>query len=671
MTQNHAFLQAIFETPDDDTPRLIYADWLQERGQAEWAELIRAQCEQAARVAIRSKDEALARHARMRHLKERVSVLLAQPWAQHWLRLGAAFERGLPARFVLDASRFLVEGEQLGDWLEHGCWLSLRQADRHVEALADCSLLERVAALDLSGNRVGDDGLAVLMESPHLGRVRRLNLSSNRILPAGIDSLVGARSLGELVSLDLSYNRVGILGARSLGGGPGLSTVRSLNLSVCFIRDAGVQALAASPHLAHLTALQLDQGEEIGLGNSPWQPGVGDEGARALAQATFAETLCSLSLRYNDIGDEGARALAASARLRSLSRLDLHRNHIGSEAAQVLAERFGVGVELDRQGSELVDGVAATYGWDAEEIAAPSRDEVISLLRRAPVTLSPPPRQEVVDMLRICKERYEEDEPRLRLANWLAEHGDRRGEHIRVQIGLGGLSRADPAFEDLTRQEQELLDVHEADWVGPLRPLVQRWRFDRGLMRLTVTPRQLLSRAFLHATDSEAFAWVDEVWVDEATEEELAALVRAPVLNRITCLDLSGLPLEDAGAQTLAHGAVSGVGTTRLSLGSNELTVVGLRAVFESPLLARTEKLDLMFNRGLGDEAARALAAAPLPARLRELYLCHTGIEAAGALALAASPYLEQLTLLALGGNAIGPEAEEALRQRFGQRLRL
>src|SRR4051812_30955169 len=38
-----AFLGAILEAPDDDVPRLIYADWLEERGDPR-AEFIRAQC---------------------------------------------------------------------------------------------------------------------------------------------------------------------------------------------------------------------------------------------------------------------------------------------------------------------------------------------------------------------------------------------------------------------------------------------------------------------------------------------------------------------------------------------------------------------------------------------------------------------------------------------------
>ncbi len=42
------FISAICTTPDDDAPRLMYADWLSERGQNERGEFIRVQCELAA-----------------------------------------------------------------------------------------------------------------------------------------------------------------------------------------------------------------------------------------------------------------------------------------------------------------------------------------------------------------------------------------------------------------------------------------------------------------------------------------------------------------------------------------------------------------------------------------------------------------------------------------------
>ncbi len=46
MTEREALLRAVCEFPDDDTPRLVFADWLQEHGEEERAEFIRVQIEQ-------------------------------------------------------------------------------------------------------------------------------------------------------------------------------------------------------------------------------------------------------------------------------------------------------------------------------------------------------------------------------------------------------------------------------------------------------------------------------------------------------------------------------------------------------------------------------------------------------------------------------------------------
>jgi uncharacterized protein (TIGR02996 family) len=47
MHDDEAFLRAIGAAPADDAPRLVYADWLEERGDAARAEFIRVQCELA------------------------------------------------------------------------------------------------------------------------------------------------------------------------------------------------------------------------------------------------------------------------------------------------------------------------------------------------------------------------------------------------------------------------------------------------------------------------------------------------------------------------------------------------------------------------------------------------------------------------------------------------
>ena len=46
--EREAHLRAIFDAPKDDLPRLVFADWLDEHREPEWAELIRMQCQPAA-----------------------------------------------------------------------------------------------------------------------------------------------------------------------------------------------------------------------------------------------------------------------------------------------------------------------------------------------------------------------------------------------------------------------------------------------------------------------------------------------------------------------------------------------------------------------------------------------------------------------------------------------
>jgi uncharacterized protein (TIGR02996 family) len=44
MAEHPGFLQAVLDAPDDDAPRLIYADWLDDHGDPARAEFIRLQC---------------------------------------------------------------------------------------------------------------------------------------------------------------------------------------------------------------------------------------------------------------------------------------------------------------------------------------------------------------------------------------------------------------------------------------------------------------------------------------------------------------------------------------------------------------------------------------------------------------------------------------------------
>jgi hypothetical protein len=73
-----------------------------------------------------------------------------------------------------------------------------------------------------------------------------------------------------------------------------------------------------------------------------------------------------------------------------------------------------------------------------------------------------------------------------------------------------------------------------------------------------------------------------------------------------------------------------------------------------------------LYHNGIGAEGAVALAASPHLVNLTYLRLRGNGIGTEGAVALAGSPHLVNLTSLDLSANEIGAEGAVALRQRFG-----
>jgi uncharacterized protein (TIGR02996 family) len=59
VSERAAFISAILDNLADDTPRLVFADWLQEHGEEARAEFIRCQIE-AARLPKRERDKSAA-----------------------------------------------------------------------------------------------------------------------------------------------------------------------------------------------------------------------------------------------------------------------------------------------------------------------------------------------------------------------------------------------------------------------------------------------------------------------------------------------------------------------------------------------------------------------------------------------------------------------------------
>jgi uncharacterized protein (TIGR02996 family) len=227
--------------PDDDAPRLILADWLQDQGDPR-GELIHLQVVRARLaeddprwVELRRRELQLLR----RHVHDWLGPLA--DLAGHWY-----FERGfigLSAR----AERFLVQA--VFDLARQGAFawvdeLGLRDLEpRHLPLLAGSPLPAHLVRLDLSDTRLTSFGLAALLAAPDLVELHTLRLAGTRIGTRGAQALAGCPRLARLRLLDLRGNHLGEAGAVALAESPYLTGLARLEVSSTWLSLAGLAAL--------------------------------------------------------------------------------------------------------------------------------------------------------------------------------------------------------------------------------------------------------------------------------------------------------------------------------------------------------------------------------------------------------------------------------------------
>jgi uncharacterized protein (TIGR02996 family) len=218
-----AFLDAIFDAPDDDTPRLVFADWLEEHDQENYARFIRLQCA-AARERFWS-DEA----NRLWEEIGRVWNRMDEDWfpatrdswlTGHWASdvLDAIhFYRGFPPpNFAVADEQFLrfAQGEVWLPWiLPPHCALLLTPGGNW-KWLASHSALRRVAGLSLSnyGESWDDpdwipDEIVGLLHSPHLANLQTLDLSELLLTRRTVTALLEVPNLSSVQRIFVELSR--------------------------------------------------------------------------------------------------------------------------------------------------------------------------------------------------------------------------------------------------------------------------------------------------------------------------------------------------------------------------------------------------------------------------------------------------------------------------------
>jgi uncharacterized protein (TIGR02996 family) len=331
MSERDAFLRAICADPDDDTARLVFADWLQEHGEPEHAEFIRLHIAWCRRAADAPPDDDLWLQLGVAWEASKLSQapllgdgydaydrgLVAGVWFNPRStpeRVEAAFDRH-PIRVArvtpqtetsaawlartplfarlrglccsedsVDVARRLIESPHLGG-LELLC-LDLGWAEGRAEEigpiLASAHHLDRLHVLDLDGTHIRDAGLEALATAPHLGAVRKLTMRSDgrtqhHVGAAGLHALADSRGLSGLTHLGFRDCAIHADGVTQLLRWPGAENLLELDLAYTGIEEEGVIELAQAPGLNSLRRLCLcafdltDRALEA-LAAAPWLP---------------------------------------------------------------------------------------------------------------------------------------------------------------------------------------------------------------------------------------------------------------------------------------------------------------------------------------------------------------------------------------------------------------
>src|SRR3954469_10190038 len=186
-------------------------------------------------------------------------------------------------------------------------------------------------------------------------------------------------------------------------------------------------------------------------------------------------------------------------------------------------------------------------------------------------------------LLESCK-RHPEDRTLFQvLADYLEEHGDPRGELIRLEVRLADLDDDDPEYQQLIDRQEELIARHQDRWEGPLLDLECQVKHSEGFVQVISARAEVL----LGEQGSRLLDWPGWLWVDSLLLRGPAAAEswQSPLLASLSSLTLTEGEIGDVGAQPLA-GSASLANLTDLDLKCNQIGDAGAQALGASPYLA-------------------------------------------------------------------------------------
>ncbi len=323
--ESSALLRLVIENPEDDTPRLVYADWLEENGREDRAEFIRLQC-QIARLAETEAEQI--------DLAERESALMGSHrtnWLAEvpaWSRGGAEFRRGFVEVIEASTRAFLRNGRAL---FRRAPVLSVQLnlvEDGPLAELAAFEPLANVRELGLTYEDISDTTWQAFLESGLLAGLRELTLISGLYQsdPAPTHGLRNSTSLAGLQKLSFSGRFFGDEALEAIAYSDVRPELRELEFHGEAFSGAGYVSMLRSPMSNRLHSLRWDFPEQA---LEPALDAIVDSQVHSLRSLAITST--------QHLGLEHCEGLAGWPGLRSVRRLDLSSCRLNLEHIEALA----------------------------------------------------------------------------------------------------------------------------------------------------------------------------------------------------------------------------------------------------------------------------------------------------------------------------------------------
>ncbi len=271
MNDEDSLLAAITAHPEEDTPRLAFADWLDEHDRPVRAEFVRAQIALKANGNLSTEERQKLAH-RQQFLLEKYRRDLVGPLGADLISYEVLFDRGFVSELRVTALLFIQRAEEFGELRpiprvcirnlnraaitrfirpELACVTSIAVRDpgpNVVPALTACPYLSRLESLDWTvhgpGDGLGDPGLVAIAFSDNVPQLTDLDAANNEISDLGVERLVASPLWRRLKRLNLSRNQLTRESAERLANAPG-NQIEYLGLHGVHVGAIGRRRLVA------------------------------------------------------------------------------------------------------------------------------------------------------------------------------------------------------------------------------------------------------------------------------------------------------------------------------------------------------------------------------------------------------------------------------------------